>query len=538
MARVSAALALIVAVAAGMLLVSGGSDSDPRTPAGLPGLPAPFLGIAVVGDGGLTAAVDAYGDVVDLRASPAGPPLQAVAAARQAAGTVAPAMAIVPRLRLGNGRWLPFWRADAVAQRYLPGTNVLETTARFGALWASVAYFARGDVLGCRAEVEDSARMRVSLGGASNAVRRHLRCDAAGDSAAMVAAARSDRRWLHTSAPLARSAPAWAKRMYGRSLLTLRALTDRRTGAVAAGARDGWAYVWPRDASAAAQALATAGHRSEAQRIVRFLLRLDLGAAARFDGSGSPIPGRGPQGDAAGWVAVAAGKANATGGRAAGNQSESNRTVGSARAVRADRAFAGGHSASWRDRPDYQEKAPGNYLGNAIAATATEPSAKRAAAARAIARAFGGRRGLDRVAGDPGSGLDSAAAWAVRPFALPRLYPSARGTLRQLLARSGRFGIVPSDDWPDPDPWSAPTAWSAWAFAALARAERRQGDSALASADRRDALALLADLRRAATSAGELPERVDAVSGNPRSTTPLAWSHAFAVLALRELWAN
>jgi GH15 family glucan-1,4-alpha-glucosidase len=33
-----------------------------------------------------------------------------------------------------------------------------------------------------------------------------------------------------------------------------------------------------------------------------------------------------------------------------------------------------------------------------------------------------------------------------------------------------------------------------------------------------------------------LPERVDARTGIPRSTTPLAWSHAFAVLALLELW--
>ena len=52
----------------------------------------------------------------------------------------------------------------------------------------------------------------------------------------------------------------------------------------------------------------------------------------------------------------------------------------------------------------------------------------------------------------------------------------------------------------------------------------------------RRALALLGDLRRAATPAGDLPERVDARSGIPRSTTPLAWPHAFAILALRELW--
>jgi GH15 family glucan-1,4-alpha-glucosidase len=46
----------------------------------------------------------------------------------------------------------------------------------------------------------------------------------------------------------------------------------------------------------------------------------------------------------------------------------------------------------------------------------------------------------------------------------------------------------------------------------------------------------MADLRRAATPLGLLPERVDARTGAPRSTTPLTWSHAFAILALRELW--
>jgi GH15 family glucan-1,4-alpha-glucosidase len=55
-------------------------------------------------------------------------------------------------------------------------------------------------------------------------------------------------------------------------------------------------------------------------------------------------------------------------------------------------------------------------------------------------------------------------------------------------------------------------------------------------ADRRAALKLLADLRRASTRAGDLPERVGAHTGIPTSTTPLLWSSAFAVLALRELW--
>jgi GH15 family glucan-1,4-alpha-glucosidase len=91
-----------------------------------------------------------------------------------------------------------------------------------------------------------------------------------------------------------------------------------------------------------------------------------------------------------------------------------------------------------------------------------------------------------------------------------------------LVRRGTRFGITPGEAWPGRDPWTAPTAWTAWSLAVLG--------------ERRAALRLLADLRRAATPAGALPERVDAHTGVPRSTTPLAWSHAFAILALHELW--
>jgi GH15 family glucan-1,4-alpha-glucosidase len=272
--------------------------------------------------------------------------------------------------------------------------------------------------------------------------------------------------------------------MYARSLLVLRALTDRRTGAVLAGVRDGWEYVWPRDAAAVAIAYAAAGYRREARRVARFLGGLDLAAAARFDADGDPIDGRDAQGDAAGWVGAAA--------RAAGLPAEI-------------------EPAEWRDLADYQEKDAGEYLGNAIAA-----------GAGAIEAEFGTEHGLAREAGGD-SGLDSAAAWAVRPFPRPALHPAARRTLLRLAAGRGRFGIVPSESWDGgEDPWTAPTAWTAWSLAALG--------------ERPAALALMASLRRAATPLGMLPERVDAGTGVPRSTTPLAWSHAFAILAIRELW--
>jgi len=300
------------------------------------------------------------------------------------------------------------------------------------------------------------------------------------------AEARAERRWVARARALGAGAPEWARRMYERSLLVLRALTDRHTGAVAAGAREGWAYVWPRDASAVALAFAAAGYRSEARRVVGFLLSLRLESAARFSGTGSTVPGRSAEGDAAGWLAAAARAASLPAPR---------------------RRFA------WRGRSDYQEGEGGEYLGNAIA------SGLSAARIRAL---FGTGRGLERRAGDPGSGLDTAAAWAVRPFPRPALFPLVRRSLRRLVARGGRFGIVPSENWPDGEPWTAPTAWTAWSLAALG--------------ERRPALRLIGDLRRASTPTGMLPERVGASTGLPRSTTPLAWSHAFTILALRQLW--
>ena len=172
----------------------------------------------------------------------------------------------------------------------------------------------------------------------------------------------------------------------------------------------------------------------------------------------------------------------------------------------------------------------GNFLANAIAS--------RVGTAH-IRDLFETPRGLVREAGDPGSGLDSAAAWAVRPFPRPSLFSAIRHTLLRLAARSSRFGILPSAAWPGgDDPWTAPTAWSAWALATLANHERHPAGrtSALSRRDRRAALHLMADLRRAATPLDLLPERVDARTGLPTSTTPLAWSHALTILALRELW--
>jgi hypothetical protein len=422
---------------------------------------------------------------------------------------------------------LPLWRADSVWQIYLPGTNVVMPAARFGAVRVVVkgAVTAGALAMTMRAWPRGgrSATPRVAVNIERPARCREVReerglglvCGANGGQLnrnpdqTLAAAARRDRRWLARARQLGPGAPAWARRLYERSLLTLRALTDIRSGASVAGARDGWAYVWPRDTATAALAFNAAGYRREAQKISRFLLSLDLGAAARFYSNGEPVPGRGAQGDAFGWVAVA------------------ERSLGRLRGGLAGPSpLLSGETSpeSWQDLPDYQEGEPGNYLGNALATG--EP---------AIHYLYGGKSQarLLREPEDPDSGLDSAAAWAVEPFGLRRLYPAARETMLRLARRGGRYGITPGTAWPGEDPWTAPTAWTAWSLTTLSRQER---DPVRARVDRRVALHLLADLRRAAAPDGALPERVDAQTGVPRSTTPLAWSHAFAILALLELW--
>lgn len=546
------ALPLLLGAVAGGLLVSGASGADPRTPAALPGRPAPFLGVAVIGGGRLLASADAYGDLVDLRfPGPAGDAQIVNPYLRQAAGTVPPDTGLVPAAAAGRRSPLPLWHATRLRQRYLPDTNVLRTRARIGGADVVITDAVAGEQLGRRIAVRGRPGQRLALrlnlnldldgdaGGdwisrsPAGFVQRDgasiARCrvtppptsSAASDSGdaterlswrgrgilhAGIACAfagrprpatrltadsiAADRRWLARRRPLAAWAPIWARRMYARSLLVLRALTDRRSGGVAAGARDRWAYVWPRDAGTAAIALADSGYRSDARRIVGFLTGLDLDAGARFRADSSPVDdGRALPGDSAGWVAAAA--------RAAG--------VHHPRPV----------SNAWRDRGDYGERNDdsGDYLANAIAGGAS---------AAQIRRLFAAPSGLERRAGDRGSGLDSAAAWAVRPFTRPALFASVRRSLASLEAESGRFGTEPSQDWPHRQAWTAPAAWSAWSLAALG--------------ERTAALRLLGILRRDSTSVGTIPERVGTTSGLPRSTTPLGWTHSFLVLALRQLY--
>jgi glucoamylase len=292
--------------------------------------------------------------------------------------------------------------------------------------------------------------------------------------------------------PLGAAAPRWARRLYWHSLRVLVALTDPRSGAMIAGEREGWNYVWPRDAAAGAIALEAAGLRPEARRVVGFLSSLDLDSA-RFYPDGDGVPGRPEAGDAAGWVAAAQ--------RAVAPQDG---VLGGTRGVPASTP----PSSDWEGRQDYGENVTGDLLGNAIAAGAPAPE---------IEDRFRTARGLVREEG--GDQLDSSASWAITVFPQSALRAVARQTLLPLTAESTPYGIPPMEGWTPGQVWTAPTAWSAWALVKLGE---------IGAADR-----LLAELHRAETPEGTLPERVSVDDGRPTSTTPLAWSHAFAILALR-----
>ena len=479
---------------------------------------------------------------------------------RQEAGTVSPRTGLTLAFADDGDGPAPAWESDSATQSYAPGTNVLRTVLTRGDAELLVTDAARGSVLARRMVLTGDGEIRLRLiadldlagnpgsdsfrptpGGflASDGARHvacvadpppHVALERANDpyaaftwraeerlavelscslrppagashlsaggrvtpAAAVVAASgAADRRWLAAGAGLGPGAPGWARALHDRSLLVLRALTDPRTGAMAAGLREAWAYVWPRDAAASALAFAETGHAGEARAIARFLSSLDLARGARFFGDGTVVgDGRPAQGDAGGWTRLA---------REAAGLPPAPPT-----------------GPGWRGRADYGERAgdDGDYIANAIAA---------GVGARRLGRLFKGRRGLlVRRARVPASELDSATAWAVRPFPRPALADSVAATLRAIGRTAGPYGVEPHTAWPGANPWSAPTAWLAWGEAGL-------GHRALA-------LAHLARLRRAATDAGLLPERVDGESGLPASTTPLGWSHAFTLLALRELW--
>jgi glucoamylase len=457
---------------------------------------------------------------------------------------------------LGNDQTLlPLTPAEAEGAAFVPGTNVLRladgsfrylpagatepVTVPPAATARTDGPHERGGVVRVRGHAGPAA-MGSSAGSRDARVGQADGLDGLPVDPRLRAAVAGDRAWLAAGVVPGRTQAQ--RDAAARALLDLRLLL-RPGGAMLAAQTPYWAYVWPRDASFAAAALAATGHRDEAVRVLEFLgrtQRADGTWAARSRPDGTPVAdGRPAQLDATGWVPWAAWLA-----------SDQGRDLGTARLLWPTVRAAGERAARSLGPdglppagPDYWER-PERLptLGTAAALRAGLRSAGdlatsvgdaaaakryRLAAARlgaAIGRTFWGPAGFHRyparLAGSAplGDGPDAAVTWLGPPFA-PATPIAREGVARaavQLAPDDG--GAVPGTPWRGGDYWTPATA-------SFALAE-------MASGDRRDAEARLDWLLAHRTALGSFPERVRRTDGAPRSVAPLAWTDALVLLTL------
>jgi hypothetical protein len=353
-----------------------------------------------------------------------------------------------------------------------------------------------------------------------------------GDPGALAVAA-GERAWL--AAGTVPGAGAAEREAAARSLLFLRLLV-RPGGAALAAQTPYWAYVWPRDASFTAAALAVTGHRREAAAILGFLARSqrpDGTWPARSHPDGRPVgDGRPAQLDATGWVPWAAWLASDQG----RDRPLAARLWPAVRAAADHAAASLGPDGLPPAGPDYwerRERAPtigtaaallaglraaGDLAGRLPGPEAGERRAAWAAAARRLRQGVARRFGPGGFQRHPaGGGPDAAVTWLAPPFgpADPAVERAVATAWRRLTVAGG---AVPGRPWLGGDPWTPATA--CFALAAMASGDLATGE------------ARLAWLLGHRTALGAFPERVGRDGGAPRSVAPLAWTHAIVLLAL------
>ena len=320
--------------------------------------------------------------------------------------------------------------------------------------------------------------------------------------------------------------------------------TSYPAGAVVAGPVSTWRYVWPRDASFAAAALAAVGLDDEALTVLEHLAALqspDGGFEARYTAAGTVPDDRPAQLDGTGWVMWAAGRVLGPA-RPDADRVEGRLGVCLRRCASRLLELTDGPHRLPPVSPDYWEVAEGRLtLATAMSVLlGLEAAARlvavgldlgaqgRAAAARAaqvrtaieggFAPGWGRHRGDDDV--------DAAIALTAPPFtaALAGAVEVRRGARSRMARVSG--GVGPGSSWRDDGvSWTPETALLAWSAAALGA----DGEAGLA-AEADELLDWLVDRR---TGVGALPEKV-AADGSPAGPAPLAWTCSLLLLALCE----
>lgn len=342
--------------------------------------------------------------------------------------------------------------------------------------------------------------------------------------------------------------------MATRALLDLRALTLEVSGPADTSAAGGqvtapraalaawtphWNYVWPRDASFVAVALARTGHTDEAVGILVFLaaVQADDGTfEARYlpDMSGATPDDRAAQTDGVGWVLWAADQTlaavPATERSRAWDQIRPMVTAAARAALRLTRNGTTLPPAS----PDYWEvKEATPTLGTAAPLLAGLESAGRllgdpvAAAAltyRAVVETSFGAAGYPRRLGDRAGTIrrDTASAFVLPPYVstpLSGALDAWRASQPAMLRPAG--GLSPGAAWREDGVSWTPTT-SLYALAAASNGDRQQAEQWLTWLDEHR------------TAAGSLPEKVLA-DGSPASVAPLSWTAASVILTLSEL---
>ncbi|WP_050671447.1 glycoside hydrolase family 15 protein [Luteipulveratus halotolerans] len=354
---------------------------------------------------------------------------------------------------------------------------------------------------------------------------------------------RQQQQWISSSAAWTRDLGEYDG-LAQSALLDIHALTTGVPGgATVAGWTPLWRYVWPRDCSASAVALAVAGHPREAISTLTFLQRVqraDGWFEARYvPGTDQAPDDRVRQLDGSGWVLWAIAHVRRTLDSASGvalvqsMRRMITRSVGRVLISTNTSDFLPSPSPDYWELDDESaltlgtvaplvaglEAAPGllTELGeHELAAAAT---GRRTELTDAVEREFGAY-GWPRE--KRGSELDAAIAFALPPY----VASAPAGATDALVKAAGQMirpagGLAPGAAWKDDGiSWTPETA--AFALASAATGDRKAAESRLR---------WLAEHR---TSAGSFPEKVLA-DGAPAAVAPLSWTAALTLLALHEL---